>query len=150
MFDLRPPALDRSGLAAALSAHLEEMRDETGLTFEVESSIGMELSPDLRIMLYRIALEALANVRKHANAKRIHVRIGRKDGGCLVSIHDDGIGFEPPEGGSAPGHLGLTAMYERAEIAGGWCKVSSRPGAGTTVEFWAPMGEDADGLKRSA
>jgi PAS domain S-box-containing protein len=150
MFDLRPPSLDRSGLAAALSAHLEQMRDETGATFEVESSIGMELSPDLRIMLYRIALEALANVRKHANAKRIHVRIGRKDGGCLVSIRDDGIGFQPPEGGSAPGHLGLTAMRERAEIAGGWCNVRSRPGGGTTVEFWAPMSDEVGDLPRSA
>jgi signal transduction histidine kinase len=150
MFDLRPPSLDRSGLAAALSAHLEQMRDETGATFEVESSIGMELSPDLRIMLYRIALEALANVRKHANAKRIHVSIGRKDGGCLVSIRDDGIGFQPPEGGSAPGHLGLTAMRERAEIAGGWCNVRSRPGGGTTVEFWAPMSDEVGDLPRSA
>jgi PAS domain S-box-containing protein len=150
MFDLRPPDLDRSGLAAAISSHLDQMKEETGVAFEVESGIGMELWPDLRIMLYRIALEAIANVRKHANAKRITVRIARKDGGCLVSIHDDGVGFQPLEGGSAPGHLGLTAMRERAEIAGGWCKVRSRPGAGTTVEFWAPMSDQVRDLPRSA
>jgi signal transduction histidine kinase len=150
MFDLRPPALDRSGLAAALTNHLEQMQEEIGVAFEVQSTLDEEPSPDLRIMLYRIALEALANVRKHAQAQHVTVRIRPKDGGCLISIHDDGVGFEATDAESAPGHLGLTAMRERAEIAGGWCKVTSQPGSGTTVEFWAPLADQSDDLLRSA
>jgi signal transduction histidine kinase len=150
MFDLRPPALDRAGLVAALSNRLEQMQADAGVAFEVDGSLEIEPPSDLGIMLYRIAMEALTNVSKHANATRIQVRIASKDRGCLIAIHDDGVGFQLLENGSIPGHLGLTAMQERAEIAGGWCKVTSRLGAGTTVEFWAPITEEARDLARSA
>jgi PAS domain-containing protein len=53
-------------------------------------------------------------------------------------IDDDGDGFDPPDGGPVPGHLGLTAMRERAQIAGGWWKMESRPGSGTSISFWLP------------
>ena len=56
-----------------------------------------------------------------------------------VQIDDDGSGFTPADNGSAPGHLGLTTMRERAQIAGGWWKLESRPGAGTSVTFWLPV-----------
>jgi len=95
----------------------------------------------VRLILYRIAQEALANVRKHANASRVHVRLTQQDGGYLVQVEDDGDGFDAPEMlRSAPGHLGLSSMRERAEMAGGWCKVHGLPGNGTTVEFWVPHG----------
>ncbi len=55
-----------------------------------------------------------------------------------MRIDDDGDGFVPPKGGSAPGHLGLTAMRERAQLAGGWCKIESRPGWETSISMWLP------------
>jgi signal transduction histidine kinase len=91
------------------------------------------------IVLYRIAQEALANACKHADAANVEVTIRDHDGGLLVQIQDDGVGFagEVPRQ-SAPGHLGLSSMRERAELQGGWCEISSLPRNGTTVKFWIP------------
>ena len=138
MFNLRPVALDRTGLAAALRAQLEPIQASAGLAFELENQLTTEPPPDTSLILYRIAMEALANVRKHAQARRVTVRLEDADQGWRVQIDDDGSGFIPPEGGSEPGHLGLTAMRERAQMARGWWKVESRPGSGTRVSFWLP------------
>ena len=138
MFDLRPINLDRAGLAAALRAQLERIRSDVGLEFDVENRVTSEPPSETRFILYRIAMEALVNVRKHARAHRVQVRLADVDHGWQVQIDDDGDGFEPPNGGSIPGHLGLTAMRERAQIAGGWWKMESRPGSGTSISFWLP------------
>ena len=92
-------------------------------------------------LIYRTAQEALMNVRKHARAKTVHVQLLGLDEGCLVRIVDDGQGYNPLEVESRPGHLGLSLIQERAQIAGGWCRIESAPGAGTTVEFWVPLGD---------
>jgi nitrate/nitrite-specific signal transduction histidine kinase len=61
-------------------------------------------------------------------------------------VTDDGVGFGAQEiSASAPGHLGLTSMRERAELAGGWCRVQSLPGNGTSVEVWLPDPESTLG-----
>jgi PAS domain S-box-containing protein len=138
MFDLRPINLDRAGLAAALRAQLERIRSDVGLEFDVENGVTSEPPSETRFILYRIAMEALVNVRKHARAHRVQVRLADVNHGWQVQIDDDGDGFEPPNGGSVPGHLGLTAMRERAQIAGGWWKMESRPGSGTSISFWLP------------
>jgi PAS domain S-box-containing protein len=138
MFDLRPLALDRAGLAAALRAQLDRLRADANLEFELENQLTTEPSSEIRVILYRIAMEALANVRKHARAHLVRVHMEEADRGWRVQVQDDGVGFIPPDGGSVPGHLGLTAIRERAQIAGGWCKVESSPGQGTTVSFWIP------------
>jgi PAS domain S-box-containing protein len=138
MFDLRPINLDRAGLAAALRVQLERIRSDVGLEFEVENRVTTEPPSETRFILYRIAMEALVNVRKHARAHRVQVRLADVNHGWHVQIDDDGDGFEPPNGGSVPGHLGLTAMRERAQIAGGWWKMESRPGSGTSISFWLP------------
>ena len=143
MFDLRPINLDRAGLAAALRAQLERIRSDVGLEFDVENRVTSEPPSETRFILYRIAMEALVNVRKHARAHRVQVRLADVDHGWQVQIDDDGDGFEPPNGGSIPGHLGLTAMRERAQIAGGWWKMESRPGSGTSISFWLPNVQQA-------
>jgi signal transduction histidine kinase len=67
------------------------------------------------------------------------ITLEEREGGFLVQVVDNGRGFDPPETlQSAPRHLGLSSMRERAEMAGGWCRVTSVPGAGTTVVFWLP------------
>jgi signal transduction histidine kinase len=140
IFELRPTVLDNLGVAPALVEYLETVGSPE---FDVENDLDVEPVGELRLILYRIAQEALANVRKHANASRVHVHLAQQDGGYLVQIQDDGDGFDPPEMlRSAPGHLGLSSMRERAEMAGGWCRVHSAPGSGTTVEFFVPEGED--------
>jgi signal transduction histidine kinase len=91
-----------------------------------------------RVLIYRIAQDALMNVRLHAHASHVLVRLSGVDDGCLVEVIDDGVGYNPLEAEAEPGHLGLTLMRDRAEIMGGWCRIESAPGAGTTVEFWVP------------
>jgi signal transduction histidine kinase len=103
----------------------------------------LELQPplleELRTTAYRIGQEALANVRSHAHAERVAIRLEDADGGLLLRITDDGAGFLPSVAGSRPGRLGLLSMREQAEMAGGWCRVASAPGMGTTVEVWLPL-----------
>jgi signal transduction histidine kinase len=145
LFELRPPVLDREGLAPALRVYLEELNRETGLAYEIDNRLMVEPSEDTRRILYRITQEALTNVRKHARARQVSVVLDEEERGFRVRVRDDGQGFSmkvPAE--QALGHLGFTAMRERAELAGGWWRVSSAPRAGTTVEFWLP----ARGVRR--
>jgi signal transduction histidine kinase len=139
LFELRPPVLDREGLAPALRVYLEELSKETGVAYRIDNGLTEEPPEDTRRILYRIAQEALTNVRKHARARRVLVVLKEEDGGFRIHVRDDGQGFsmDGPEE-QALGHLGFTAMRERAELAGGWWRISSRPGQGTRVEFWLP------------
>jgi signal transduction histidine kinase len=139
LFELRPPRLDREGLAAALRALLEPLGREAGVRCQVEYQTLREPPIESRTVLYRIAQEALANVRKHAGATAIHITLADREEGTLLRISDDGVGFEPTTvDHERPGHLGLVSMRERAEMAGGWFRVASSQGRGTTVETWLP------------
>ena len=138
LFELRPPALDREGLAAALRMYIDESRDQTHATFRLADALRSQPDDEARIILYRIAQEALTNVRKHADATEAEVLIAERDGGFLVRISDDGVGFAPDQTLLVPGHLGLAAMRERAELAGGRIRIDSAPGTGTVVECWIP------------
>jgi PAS domain S-box-containing protein len=139
LFELRPPALDREGLVPALQIYLQQNPGGQGTVFNLDNRLTTEPPPDTRVILYRIAQEALTNVRKHARAATVNVLLEERNGGFLVQVVDDGIGFAQEEGTrSAPSQLGLAALRERAEIAGGWCRIESAPGVGTTVEIWVP------------
>ena len=137
LFDLRPAALDEGGLAAALREYLDVMKTESGIEIQLEAAIDSNPASETEVIAYRIAQEALTNVRKHAGAHRVACAVSSEDGGILTRVADDGVGFEAPDG-PVPGHLGLVAMRERAEMAGGWLRLTSEAGKGTTVEFWIP------------
>jgi signal transduction histidine kinase len=136
IFDYRPPALERGGLAAALRDTLSRMRDDFGMTVRLVDELPEEPPMPTRLLLFRIAQEALANVGKHARAGAVKVTLARRDDGVEVRVADDGVGLRRPR--SDPGHLGVTLMRERAEYAGGWFRLDSTPGAGTTVTVWVP------------
>jgi signal transduction histidine kinase len=137
LFELRPPILDERGLGAALREYLRER--EPDFAYRVDDLLESRPPSRSLIVLYRIAQEALANIYKHAEAEHVEVTIAEDDGGLLVTIQDDGVGFagEVPKV-SAPGHMGLSSMRERAELQGGWCEILSLPDNGTTVRFWIP------------
>lgn len=140
-FDLRPPMLNEHGLAETLRSSLRELEDERGIAWELEDRLSAEPDDEPRAVLFRIAQEALTNVRKHADATHVLVGLHDVDGGVLVVIRDDGGGVRGAAGAAAeplPGHLGLQTMRERAELAGGSFGVSSREGSGTSVEVWIP------------
>jgi signal transduction histidine kinase len=140
LFELRPPALDEAGLSTALELFLADSFSHDGFDWRVDNRLDGEPAPEVRAILYRVALEALTNVRKHADAGMVDVLIERRGVGVAVRVRDDGGGFEPPapDAPPEPGHIGLVSMRERAEAAGGRFSLSSTPGRGTTVDFWMP------------
>jgi signal transduction histidine kinase len=140
LFELRPPALDEAGLAAALELFLTDSFAHDGFDWRVDNRLDDEPTPELRAILYRVALEALTNVRKHARASMVEVVLERRGGGVALRVRDDGTGFElpAPNTPAEPGHIGLVSMRERAEAAGGRFAMASKPGQGTTVDFWMP------------
>jgi signal transduction histidine kinase len=137
VFELRPASLDREGLGVALRQYLDHLAEQTGWTVEFHDRLTSEPPIELRATLFRIAQEALMNARKHAGASRVGVTLANAGSGVAVRVSDDGKGFDPDDPGR-PGHLGLETSIERAELAGGWCRISSEPGGGTSVECWLP------------
>jgi signal transduction histidine kinase len=145
IFELRPSVLDTDGLAAAIRSLLDGFAGD--LSYDVSNEMLDEPPPDARVILYRIAQEAIGNVRKHARTDHVSIALGQKRGGFFVRVSDRGVGFgvrDIPV--SAPGHLGLTSMRERADLAGGHCEVQSLPGNGTVVEAWVPANADVTEL----
>ena len=126
--------LDREGLAGALRRALEHVRQGTGQQLALESEVTGPLSPETSAIAYRIAQEALTNIRKHACAQHVTVGVRGDEHALVVRIADDGRGFQEKRRPDEPGHLGLVSMRQHAEIAGGWFRLDSDDG-GTVVEF---------------
>jgi signal transduction histidine kinase len=138
LFELRPPALDQHGVAAAL----RELLDHMDIRSLLDAKDFEEPPDELRTVLYRIAQESLANVRKHAGADLVEVTLVSGDEGWRVRIVDNGAGFEVDGLEPDPTHMGLASMRERAEMGSGWCRVTSSPARGTTVEVFLPRPAD--------
>jgi signal transduction histidine kinase len=115
---------------AALRRYVEFLTADGGLDVELEVDTAMVLAPDEQIEVFRIVQEGLANVRKHAGARRADVHVGQRGGRRVVQIRDDGVGIE---GDGAPAGQGLKNMKRRAEAIEAELFVSSTPRRGTTV-----------------
>jgi len=139
LFELRPPALDREGLGAALRQYLDETQREAGLSVALENRLLEEPPHEIRAIAYRIAQEAVTNALRHAAGTQVDVLVESRDGGVLVRVRDDGVGMPHGVVGQSAGHLGIRTMRERAELAGGWFRVDTSPGQGTVVSFWLPV-----------
>jgi signal transduction histidine kinase len=138
-FDLLPPSLDQPhGLRAAIEESLKQLRTDTGIDYRLIVELERELPTDKKLALYRISQEALANVRKHSEATRVQVEIRDTRGGAQVAVIDNGVGFDLRTITSAPGHLGMVAMQERALGVGGWWRCARERGGGARIEFWVP------------
>lgn len=139
LFDLQPAELDNQGLATALEVCLEQAQENDGLVHGMVDRTTREPSEATRTLLYRAGREALANVRKHAEASRVEVVLDEHGEGYSLVVRDDGKGFDPEQGLRVrPGHLGLPAMRERVETAGGRMTVTSQSGTGAALEIWLP------------
>ena len=142
LFQLIPPDLDRHGLAAAFRRHLEQFQADAGVRWQLDTELEHEPAPQVRILLFRIFQETLVNVRKHAHASTVTASVKTVDGGVMMRVADDGAGFQESAAEPLAGHLGLASMRERAEIAGGWWRLTSEPGHGTEILTWVPAPRD--------
>jgi signal transduction histidine kinase len=142
MVGLRPPGAEEPWLSKALRSHAAEFEERTGIVVTVTAvPAAARIEPLIREALLRIYLEALANVRKHADARSVRVALELKPEQVQLRIADDGRGFDAgstPQRQGSPA-LGLTIMQERARALGGEVRVRSSPGAGTRVEVSIPV-----------
>lgn len=146
VFELKPPTLAQEGLASALCLYLEEFQLDTGVRYEFNNQLDDEPSQELRVALYRIAQEALVNIRKHARANRVDIDLAPEDSGIRLRVTDDGVGFDPERlkgGPSFRGHIGVTEMRERAEMLGGNLRIRRAEPSGTVIDVWIPKANAA-------
>src|SRR5579859_3621749 len=132
---LRAAPLAGRTLPEALRVLGQQFAEESGLVVQtlVDPYIG-PLAPALETGLYRIAQEALTNVRKHAGPTRVTLTLHQAGAAIRLAVADSGVGFDPAAVvPSATGGLGLTGMRERAHLLGGRLAIASAPGAGTHV-----------------
>jgi signal transduction histidine kinase len=135
---LRPATIESEGLAATLAAHVDLLRRAYGQEVELEV-VGEPAPPPAAAMdVLRIAQEALQNALRHSRSRRLAVRLEAADGRLVLSVADDGEGFDPQAPALRSRRLGLTSMEERARALGGRLEIDSRPGMGTTVRLEAP------------
>lgn len=139
LYNVSPTAQDAHvNLSDAIRDRLLALKAHTGIEPDLDIRLPKRTPDALRAIVYRNVSEAINNVEKHANATRVSVKAATVNGGIQVEIADDGTGFVVSESLYLPGHLGLVAMRERAQLAGGWCRFESEPGTGTRVTFWIP------------
>jgi signal transduction histidine kinase len=132
--ELRPPELERDGLAAALRKHVEVLAPLHGA--EIDADLDeIPADPERDRQVLRIAQEALNNALRHAAATRVELALRNRDGGLELEVADDGIGFDPDDPELRARRLGLTSMEERAARAGGTLEIESVVGRGTRVRL---------------
>lgn len=124
----------QADLDSAIRATLDRFQTQTGISTAFESvGVGIPLPPDDQVQVMHIVQESLSNVRKHALATGVRVRVERGPKGTMISVDDDGVGFDPAVRDESGRHIGLGIMQERAQRVGGQCTVRSAPGEGTHV-----------------
>jgi len=136
-YELRPDILDRLGLVPALEVLTDELGKELNARFVTTGAIR-RLPPNTELALFRIAQEALRNVRKHARATETVVKVDFVDHKVYLSVSDNGRGFEVPDDMDAVvrgNKLGLLGMRERALLLGGSFSLQSQPGKGTRLRI---------------
>jgi signal transduction histidine kinase len=144
VFDLHPTSLDSRGLTPSLEKYAASWQESTNIacSFAVEGD-PVDLSPEVKVGVYRIVQEALTNIRKHACATHVSMQATFTGDRLRLIIEDDGSGFSLDDvraaNGGASGHLGLMSMSERARTLGGQIDIRSQPGQGTRLVLDIPI-----------
>lgn len=137
--DLRPGLLDDMGMIAAIEWQLEDFQKRSGVISKLNSmNEEPALGPAAKTNLFRIVQESLTNIARYANANEVVVTIGEQDGQLILSIQDDGVGFDQEKIASVK-TLGILGMRERTAMMGGTYAIHSAPGKGTRVLVTVPL-----------
>ena len=139
LMGLYPPNVRRAGLSAAIDDLIAPMT-EHGVATEAAVPPGLDLPPDVEALLFRAAREALRNVERHANAKRVRVRVRLTGDAVVLEIEDDGVGMPAEDRlDRSDGHVGLPLLRDLVSDAGGTLEVGPGDGRGTTVRLEVPI-----------
>lgn len=147
ILDLRPAMLDDLGLVPTIRWYAETHLETDGMAvdFHVTGS-QRRLAPEIETALFRIAQEAINNIEKHAQAKRVAIDLEFQTDRVSMSIQDDGRGFDVDQALPSEGRtrgLGLLGMRERAALLGGSLRINSQPGHGTRCWVEVPVDSEA-------
>jgi len=135
--ELRPLVLDDLGFSAAANWYVKQFSERTGINVNVSlPEQDPENGSTIATTLFRILQESLTNIARHAKAKNVDVELGFSENHWLLSIKDDGAGFDDKAGTSTG--IGLIGMKERVQILGGAFHLTTAPGAGTLIEVRIP------------
>jgi len=134
--ELRSTQMDGREFNEVVQTYAAEWAHSSGIGFQLEVQEVEQLPLETEEALYRIMQEALANVARHSGAQQVNIEIQQYDGEIQLSVRDDGIGFDTQRTESG---MGLSSMQERAEVIGGFTRITSQPGAGTEVRVVLPM-----------
>lgn len=142
LYNVSPARVDlHVRLGDSIRDRVAALKSITGIEPELDIRVPDDIPDVVKASAFKNISEALSNVEKHSNATRVSIRAEIVNEGISVVVSDDGIGFVVVESLYLPGHLGLIAMRERAQLAGGWCRLDSEPGTGTRISFWIPTGK---------
>ncbi len=142
-YRLHPSVIDDLGLVEALRAECERVAHMESFRVDVEAdSLPSNLPNEATLGLYRVAQEALRNVARHAKANLVKLSLKRSGGGLLLTVSDNGSGFESNPRPGRPS-LGHASMRERIRALGGKLEIQSAPAVGTTVVAWVPIAKAA-------
>ena len=137
--ELRPSLLDHFGLPTAVRAYVESTCAKEGLSVEARFEHACESMPkDTAIALFRVVQEGLSNIIRHAHAKTVKLEMSGDDGRCILTLSDDGRGFDAQSPEFRWSH-GLMGMRQRVEGLDGRLDIQSRVGVGTTLRIEVPM-----------
>lgn len=137
--DLHPALLENLGLLEALRAECATFGERSGLKVRFEGRhLPAELPPEVSLVLYRIAQEALRNAQAHAESSEIRVTLSAPPGEVVLAVTDAGVGFAPQERTGGRG-IGLASMAERARLIGAALEIDSAPGRGTRIAVRVPL-----------
>jgi len=141
-YNLRPFQLDRLGLTKAIEGIVRSVSRASSITFTSQiADVDDSFPEDMRINFYRIVQESLTNAIKHSHATDVSIRIEKDDSQVILSIHDNGSGFNISTnlGQSEIEGFGITGMAERAHLLGGRFDIHSVPGHGTVLTVTIPI-----------
>ncbi|MDR0213257.1 MAG: histidine kinase [Comamonas sp.] len=138
MQNLRPPVLDQ-GLLAAIQWLVQDFERRTGIPAKLQVRCQQtEFAPELQVVVYRTAQEALTNISKYAKASRVSLELSDHEDFLTLEVTDDGVGLSPADR-EKPQSFGLRGLNERARTVQGWLDVSSQPGQGSSIILTIPL-----------
>jgi signal transduction histidine kinase len=131
LFELRPATLDAAPLDTLLQRLGDSLGGQAQISVDIHVDEDVSLPRDVKLVFYRVTQEAFSNIGKHARANHVTAVVGTQDGGAILTVRDDGNGFDP--GAVTGDHMGLRIMRERLDRVEGSLAVDSARGRGTTI-----------------